>query len=149
MAGHDAQTRGLLESRQRTGCRKGLSTKTERGLQWSATRSSSFLFFSNPRFCNLFPSSSKMQTLVCHFVNRLSLFPNTSCLRRTKSFEHHVLFTHRGSLRRACSASLEPFLDEEFAKKVEDLALKFQLSEENTNANDLDSKDFQEISLRR
>ncbi|KAH1162750.1 hypothetical protein GYH30_001302 [Glycine max] len=90
-----------------------------------------------------------MQTLVCHFVNRLSLFPNTSCLRRTKSFEHHVLFTHRGSLRRACSASLEPFLDEEFAKKVEDLALKFQLSEENTNANDLDSKDFQEISLRR
>ncbi|KAG5002138.1 hypothetical protein JHK87_023210 [Glycine soja] len=94
------------------------------------------------------PSSSKTRTLVCRFVNRSSLFPTTTrLLRRTKSFEHHALFTRRGSLRRACSASLEPFSDEEFAKKIEDLALKFQLSDENTNANDLDSEDFQEISL--
>ncbi|KAG5001084.1 hypothetical protein JHK87_022156 [Glycine soja] len=52
-----------------------------------------------------------------------------------------------GGLRRACNASLEPFSVEEFTKKIEDLALKFQLYEENTNTNDLDSEDFQEISL--
>ena len=36
----------------------------------------------------------------------------------------------RGSLRRAYNTSLEPFSDEELTKKIEDLALKFQLSEE-------------------
>ncbi|KAG4957481.1 hypothetical protein JHK82_043187 [Glycine max] len=52
-----------------------------------------------------------------------------------------------GSLRRACSASLDPFSNGELIKKIEDLTLKFQISEENTHANDLDSEDFQEISL--
>ncbi|KAG4920614.1 hypothetical protein AAZX31_18G065200 [Glycine max] len=95
------------------------------------------------------PSSSKTRTLVCRFVHRSSLFPTTTTrlLRRTKSFEQHALFTRRGNIRRACSASLEPFSDEEFAKKIEDLALKFQLSDDaTTNANDLESEDFQEIS---
>ena len=50
-------------------------------------------------------------------------------------------------MRRACSASLDPFSNGELIKKIEDLTLKFQISEENTHANDLDSEDFQEISL--
>ncbi|KAG2404407.1 uncharacterized protein HKW66_Vig0113290 [Vigna angularis] len=50
---------------------------------------------------------------------------------------------------RACNASLEPFSDEEFAKQIEDLALKFQLSYDAVNANDTKSKDFQEIFTQR
>ncbi|XP_027335433.1 uncharacterized protein LOC113849613 [Abrus precatorius] len=78
---------------------------------------------------------------VCRFAHRSSLFPNTHLLRRSKSFDHYPVFTRRGSIRRACSASLEPFSDEEFAKKIEDLALKFQLSDD-SNGNDLDSEVF-------
>ncbi|KAG5042360.1 hypothetical protein JHK87_006275 [Glycine soja] len=74
-----------------------------------------------------------MRILVCRFVNYLN--PSVS-------FREPL-----GSLRRACNTSLKPFSDEELAKKIEDLTLKFQLSIENTNANDLDSEDFQEISL--
>ncbi|BAT88384.1 hypothetical protein LR48_Vigan09g120800 [Vigna angularis] len=91
--------------------------------------------------------SSKPRTLVCSFVHRSNLFPSsTRLLPKTKSFDHHALFTRRGKLRRACSASLEPFSDEEFAKKIEDLALKFQLSCDAVNANDSESEDFQETA---
>jgi len=91
--------------------------------------------------------SSKPRTLVCSLVHRSNLFPaSRRLLRRTKSFDHHALFTLRERLPKACSASLEPFSDEEFAKKIEDLALKFQLSCDAANANDSESEDFQEIS---
>ncbi|TKY47122.1 heparanase 1 [Spatholobus suberectus] len=87
--------------------------------------------------------SSKPRTLGWRFVHRSSLFPPTRLLSRSKSFDHHALSTRRGSsVGRACSASLEPFSDEEFAKKIEDLALKFQLSDY-ANANDSDWEAFQ------
>ncbi|KAK7302923.1 hypothetical protein RJT34_13820 [Clitoria ternatea] len=62
-------------------------------------------------------------SIVCRFVNRLSFLQNTEIfLQKSKSFNH---FTKRGkrNMRRAWSVSLEPFSDEEFAKKIEDLAL--------------------------
>lgn len=89
-------------------------------------------------------SSPSSRTLVCRFVHRSSLFPSTRFLRRSKSFDHHALSTRGGrGIRRACSASLEPFSDEEFAKKIEDLALKFQLSDSNANDSDSDAEDFE------
>ncbi|KAK7301779.1 hypothetical protein RJT34_12654 [Clitoria ternatea] len=79
-------------------------------------------------------ASSSSSSVVCRFVNRSSFLQNTEIfLRRSKSFNH---FTRRGrrNMRRACSASLEPFSDEEFAKKIEDLALKFQLSDQSNDS---------------
>ncbi|KAK7305377.1 hypothetical protein VNO77_43282 [Canavalia gladiata] len=86
--------------------------------------------------------SSKPRTPVCRFVHRSRRFPNTQILRRSTSFDHYsVSSSRRGSIRRSCSASLEPFSDEEFAKKIEDLALKFQLSDD-SNANDSEAEFF-------
>ncbi|KAL2332929.1 hypothetical protein Fmac_014142 [Flemingia macrophylla] len=93
-------------------------------------------------------SSPSSRTMVCRIVHRSSLFPSTTrFLRRSKSFDHHALSTRggrrRNGIRRACSASLEPFSDEEFAKKIEDLALRFQLSDTNANDSDSDAEEFE------
>ncbi|CAA7038059.1 unnamed protein product [Microthlaspi erraticum] len=98
-------------------------------LQWTAHPSSS--------------SSSPSQTLAsgaiskrrssCRFVpqrlNRSSLFgtPSTKKLQRSKSCE--LLESARSaktqSIRRVCSASLDPFSEEEFSKKIQELTLRF------------------------
>ncbi|KAK6927080.1 hypothetical protein RJ641_008799 [Dillenia turbinata] len=70
------------------------------------------------------PSSKKQrhEPLVCRFLHT-KLYRSRSCELLTKS---------RGqTIRRACSASLDAFSDEEFSKKIQELALRFQLSEEN------------------
>ncbi|XP_061373160.1 uncharacterized protein LOC133315528 isoform X2 [Gastrolobium bilobum] len=70
---------------------------------------------------------------VFRLVHRSSLFRSTQqqqkvLLHRSRSFNNYPLSTRRRTIRRAFSASLESFSDEEFSKKIEDLALRFQLS---------------------
>lgn len=73
-----------------------------------------------------------------------NLFRSTSfVLQRSRSLENPLSTnTRRGrrTIRRAFSASLDSFFsDEEFAKKIEDLALRFQISNENNAIMDLES----------
>lgn len=78
--------------------------------------------------------------LVCRVVNGSNLFRSTHLLQRSRSFDHYAISTKRkGTIRRAFSANLESFSDEEFAKKIEELALRFQLSN-NTNVTDSDHR---------
>ncbi|GMI97170.1 hypothetical protein like AT2G29670 [Hibiscus trionum] len=73
-------------------------------------------------------------------LNRSALFGSNSSIQRTRSCEK----PRSGTLRRACSASLDSFSDEEFSKKIQELALRFQLSDNDgtsssrNNGNDLD-----------
>ncbi|KAE9594161.1 hypothetical protein Lal_00017016 [Lupinus albus] len=72
-------------------------------------------------------------SLLCRFVS--------TPLHRARSFDHHPLSNGR-TIRRTCSASLQffsSFDDEEFDKKIQDLALRFQLSDDNNNNNAVDS----------
>ncbi|KAE8705630.1 zinc finger family protein [Hibiscus syriacus] len=76
-------------------------------------------------------------------LNRSALFgSNSSSIQRSRSGEK----SRSGTLRRACSASLESFSDEEFSKKIQELALRFQLSDNDgttssrSTGNDLDSE---------
>ncbi|XP_039014176.1 uncharacterized protein LOC120144088 isoform X2 [Hibiscus syriacus] len=76
-------------------------------------------------------------------LNRSALFgSNPSSIKRFRSREE----PRSGTLRRACSASLDSFSDEEFSKKIQELALRFQLSDNDgttssiSNGNDLDSE---------
>lgn len=79
--------------------------------------------------------------LVCRFVNGSNLFRSTHLLQRTRSFDQYAISTTRkGTIRRAFSANLESFSDEEFAKKIEELALRFQLSND-TNVIDSDHRE--------
>lgn len=77
-----------------------------------------------------------MDSLVCRFVqHRSSLLRSTQqLLHRSRSFDHYPVPTRRGgTITRTCSASFESsfsFSDEEFAKKIENLALRFQLSDD-------------------
>ncbi|KAK8598571.1 hypothetical protein V6N13_094537 [Hibiscus sabdariffa] len=76
-------------------------------------------------------------------LNRSALFgSNSTSIQRSRSCEK----PRSGTLRRACSASLDSFSDEEFSKKIQELALRFQLSDNDgttssrSNGNDLDSE---------
>ncbi|KAJ9172480.1 hypothetical protein P3X46_015710 [Hevea brasiliensis] len=68
--------------------------------------------------------------LVCRYVHgldRLALLGTSSTkLQRSRSCEHPKSRAH--SIKRACSASLDAFSDEEFSKKIQELALRFRLS---------------------
>lgn len=68
--------------------------------------------------------------LVCRCVGR-SPFLGYSCakLYRTGSWEQQQKFRPR-PIRRICSATLDSFSDEEFSKKIQELALRFQLSDD-------------------
>ncbi|XP_058099621.1 uncharacterized protein LOC131243976 [Magnolia sinica] len=92
------------------------------------------------------PSSSKRRrggdrSLICRFVrqqsDRSALFGTK--LVRSRSCEK--LKSSKQTLRRACSATLESFSDEEFAKKLQELALRFHLSDEENNT-DSDSDEL-------
>ncbi|CAK9138826.1 unnamed protein product [Ilex paraguariensis] len=81
--------------------------------------------------------SSKRRTisdgaLLCQYFHRLdqsALFGTpSSILYRSRSCEHPKSRTQR--IKRACSASLDAFSDEEFSKQIQELALRFQLSED-------------------
>uniref|UniRef100_A0A2P2KT80 Uncharacterized protein n=1 Tax=Rhizophora mucronata TaxID=61149 RepID=A0A2P2KT80_RHIMU len=76
----------------------------------------------------------------CRYVKRL----DRSALFGTKlygacSFEYPK--SRGGTIKRACSASLDASSDEEFSKKFQDLAFRFQLSEEDDgSSNAVDSE---------
>ncbi|KAJ8749697.1 hypothetical protein K2173_012248 [Erythroxylum novogranatense] len=67
------------------------------------------------------------------YLHRLD---GSSLLHRTYSVEPRA----RPIVRRACSASLDAFSDEEFSKKIQELALRFDLSDQDTSG-PLDSED--------
>ncbi|KAK9280563.1 hypothetical protein L1049_014256 [Liquidambar formosana] len=76
--------------------------------------------------------------LVCRYVHRLdrsALFgtPSTK-LYRSRSCEY--VRTRARTIKRACSASLDAFSDEEFSKKIQELALRFQLSDDDDDSSD-------------
>ncbi|KAL5580777.1 hypothetical protein UlMin_013219 [Ulmus minor] len=82
-------------------------------------------------------------------VRRSALFGTTlTRLCRSQSCEH-LKPKARRSIKRACSASLEDaFSDEEFSKKIQELALRFQLSDDGEDediGNDIDSEIFADI----
>lgn len=70
--------------------------------------------------------------LFCRYVHRLDPFAlvgtSSTKLQRSRSFDHPKSRTH--TIRRASSASLDAFSDEEFSKKIQELALRFQLSDD-------------------
>ncbi|XWS71588.1 hypothetical protein CRYUN_Cryun03dG0150900 [Craigia yunnanensis] len=67
-------------------------------------------------------------------LNRSALFGSHSTnIQRSRSCE--LLKPRSRTLRKACSASLDAFSDEEFSKKHEELALKFQLSDDDDDTN--------------
>ncbi|KAM7496462.1 hypothetical protein LguiA_020876 [Lonicera macranthoides] len=79
--------------------------------------------------------------LVCRNVYRLdrsSLFgPPSINLYRSRSSAHRK--SNARSMKRACSATFDSFSDEEFAKQLQELALKFQLYEDDAGEVDEDS----------
>ncbi|XVE79432.1 hypothetical protein DITRI_Ditri14bG0058200 [Diplodiscus trichospermus] len=67
-------------------------------------------------------------------LNRSALFGSYSTnIQRSRSCEFLKLRSR--PLRKACSASLEAFSDEEFSKKIQELALRFQLSDDDDDTN--------------
>ena len=77
--------------------------------------------------------------LVCRNVQRLgrqalSGSPFTTKLQRARSCKSQK---PRGQTTiRASSASLDAFSDEEFSKKIQELALRFQLSDDDADGSD-------------
>uniref|UniRef100_A0A5B7BKC8 Uncharacterized protein n=1 Tax=Davidia involucrata TaxID=16924 RepID=A0A5B7BKC8_DAVIN len=87
------------------------------------------------------PSSSS-QTLASTISSpslKLALVYTSSSLFRTKLYRSRSCDHPKSraqTIKRACSASLDAFSDEEFSKKIQELAMRFQLSDdddENTN----------------
>uniref|UniRef100_A0A1J3DQI0 Uncharacterized protein n=1 Tax=Noccaea caerulescens TaxID=107243 RepID=A0A1J3DQI0_NOCCA len=65
--------------------------------------------------------------LSCRFVpQRLNRWAPSTKLHRSKSCE--LWESSRPTIRRVCSASLDPFSEEEFSKKIQELTLRFNLS---------------------
>lgn len=110
------------------------------GLHWShpsATRSPS----SSQTLASAISSPSSKRRSICssssgaqalcryvHCLDRSSFFGGTSYsnLYRTGSWEYPRARTH--VIKRACSARLDAFSDEEFSKKIQELASRFQVS---------------------
>ncbi|XVF46697.1 hypothetical protein PTKIN_Ptkin03bG0048800 [Pterospermum kingtungense] len=66
--------------------------------------------------------------------NRSALFGSyTTSIQRSRSCE--FLKPRPRTLRKACTASLNASSDEEFSKKIQELALRFQLSDEDEESN--------------
>ncbi|KAL6203378.1 hypothetical protein ACLB2K_027078 [Fragaria x ananassa] len=85
---------------------------------------------------NRWSRSSDGGALVCLYVqklNRSALFGTPSTrLRRSQSCESQAPRNRNRAVRRGFSASLDAFSDEEFSKKIQELALRFQLSDDVT-----------------
>ncbi|KAL6967655.1 hypothetical protein U1Q18_033463 [Sarracenia purpurea var. burkii] len=60
-------------------------------------------------------------------LDRSSVFAGTK-LCRSRSFDHPK--SRSETLRRACSATLDAFSDEEFSKKIQQLAMRFQMPDD-------------------
>ncbi|XVF19900.1 hypothetical protein REPUB_Repub11eG0151400 [Reevesia pubescens] len=122
-------------------------------LQWSKpilpqTPSSSQALasaISSPSLPNRCRSDASLSLKTFQRLNRSALFgSHSTSLQRSRSCE--LLKPRSRTLRKACSASLDAFSDEEFSKKIQELALKFQLSDEDdeptskSSRNSLDSE---------
>lgn len=83
--------------------------------------------------------------LVCRFVRRLDRSRpfGSQSTRPYRSRSRDYLLSAGRKTRFTCSASSESFSDDEFSKKLEDLALRFQLSDE-SNAIDSESDSLTE-----
>ncbi|XP_050237112.1 uncharacterized protein LOC126686874 [Mercurialis annua] len=95
--------------------------------------------------------------LVCRHVQKLDRFAlfgtSPTNLHRSRSFEYPKSRTN--TVKRASSTSLDAFSDEEFSKKIQELALRFQLSDDEhdqdrvNKSRELDSADnFSSISVK-
>ncbi|XWS53022.1 hypothetical protein CRYUN_Cryun11dG0122300 [Craigia yunnanensis] len=74
-------------------------------------------------------------------LNRSALFGSRSTnIQRSRSCE--FLKPRSRTLRKACSASLDAFSDEEFSKKIQELALRFQLSDDDDDTNNRNNRNF-------
>lgn len=62
-----------------------------------------------------------------HTLDRSAVFGFSSKIYRTRSCDFANLRGRR--IRRGCSANMEAFSDEEFSKKIQELAMRFQLSD--------------------
>lgn len=93
------------------------------------------------------PSSSKRRCrgeggpLVCRHVQRLhrSALLGTPSTRLHRSWSCELPKTKLKTISRATSASLDAFSDDEFSKKIQELALRFQLSDDSDE--DSESRD--------
>ncbi|CAK7331278.1 unnamed protein product [Dovyalis caffra] len=87
--------------------------------------------------------------LACRYVQRLdrcALFgtPLTTKIQRTRSCEFQK---SRGqTIKRASSASLDAFSDEEFSKKIQELAHRLQLSDDDDNSSDAGDSESEILS---
>ncbi|GAV74462.1 TPR_16 domain-containing protein [Cephalotus follicularis] len=102
----------------------------------SQTLASSFTSFSSKRRRTRH-SGEGASALACRYVqglNRSALLGISSTkLHRSQSYEYPI--SPPRTLKRACSASLDAFSDEEFSKRIDELARRFQLSDEEDEYN--------------
>lgn len=85
------------------------------------------------------PSSTKRRSPLLLGCVRSSLFgtqPTGLCRSRSCEFPKSRI----RSIKRACSANLNAYSDEEFSKKIQELALRFQLSEDDDLDHIMDSE---------
>lgn len=68
--------------------------------------------------------------LFCRYADRSALFGYSSSMKLYRSRSCEIPKPRGQTIRRACSASLEEFSDEEFSKKIQELAMRFQLSDD-------------------
>ncbi|GMY10116.1 Signal transduction response regulator [Fagus crenata] len=94
-------------------------------------------------------SRSDGGALVCRNVQRLdrsALFgTGFTSLSRTRSCEFPK--PKSWTIQRACSASFDSFSDEEFSKKIQELALRFQLLDDESTTIDSESEIVSEESI--
>uniref|UniRef100_A0A7N0U4K4 Uncharacterized protein n=1 Tax=Kalanchoe fedtschenkoi TaxID=63787 RepID=A0A7N0U4K4_KALFE len=74
-------------------------------------------------------TSARRSNGAVRFVRKSSIFgaPSTG-IYRSRSFE--IQKPKMQTIKRACSASMDAFSDEEFSRKIQELALRFQLSDD-------------------
>ncbi|XP_031112903.1 uncharacterized protein LOC116016679 [Ipomoea triloba] len=88
------------------------------------------------------------RSVVCRFVHRLdrSAFLGTGPTKLSRSRSCEFLKPPAQTIRRACSASLDSFSDEEFTRRIEELALSFQLWDDeetvNSSSSDVEEEEF-------
>ncbi|KAG2308574.1 hypothetical protein Bca4012_082347 [Brassica carinata] len=116
-------------------------------LQWAAHPSSSSQTLSS-RAAISSPSKRRHSSPFpsCHFLpqrpNRSSLFGTPPNLHRSKSCElwQSSTPTNTHSIRRVSSANLNPFSDEEFSKKIQELTLRFNHEREQQQRTSMDPR---------
>ncbi|GER28077.1 tetratricopeptide repeat protein [Striga asiatica] len=73
-------------------------------------------------------SSGDSGALFCRYVDKSALFPNAHRSPKLCSLSHQNKNSRARTIRRALSASMDSFSDEEFSKKIQSLASRFQTS---------------------